>query len=222
MSKTILDLCGGTGAWSKPYKDAGYNVELITLPRYDVTRIDFDTYAMHFQRIDVHYEDTLCVLYEDLYGIFAAPPCTEFSIAKGAQPRDLKAGMDIVEACMKIIWQTQFHTRLNFWALENPRGLLRRFLGVPKYTFEQWQFGHDGVKPTDLWGCFNNPVPTIKQKPEDLVKRNPNGRTNGRGMSNPKCPDDYKHMDLTRADLRAITPAGFAKAFYKANAKEGV
>jgi len=25
-SKIILDLCGGTGAWSKPYADAGYNV----------------------------------------------------------------------------------------------------------------------------------------------------------------------------------------------------
>ena len=22
--RIILDLCGGTGAWSKPYKDAGY------------------------------------------------------------------------------------------------------------------------------------------------------------------------------------------------------
>ena len=24
--KIILDLCGGTGSWSKPYKDAGYDV----------------------------------------------------------------------------------------------------------------------------------------------------------------------------------------------------
>lgn len=23
-NKIILDLCGGTGSWSKPYKDAGY------------------------------------------------------------------------------------------------------------------------------------------------------------------------------------------------------
>jgi len=34
--KTILDLCGGTGAWSKPYKDAGYHVINVTLPEYDV------------------------------------------------------------------------------------------------------------------------------------------------------------------------------------------
>jgi len=35
--KIILDLCGGTGSWSKPYKDAGYDVRLITLPEKDVT-----------------------------------------------------------------------------------------------------------------------------------------------------------------------------------------
>ena len=39
MSKIILDLCGGTGSWSKPYRDAGYDVRVITLPCYDL----FDT-----------------------------------------------------------------------------------------------------------------------------------------------------------------------------------
>ena len=34
--RIILDLCGGTGAWSRPYKDAGYNVQNVTLPEYDV------------------------------------------------------------------------------------------------------------------------------------------------------------------------------------------
>lgn len=36
MSKIILDLCGGTGSWSKPYRDAGYDVRVITLPRYNL------------------------------------------------------------------------------------------------------------------------------------------------------------------------------------------
>ena len=40
MSKIILDLCGGTGSWSKPYKEAGYDVRVITLPEYDL----FDTH----------------------------------------------------------------------------------------------------------------------------------------------------------------------------------
>ena len=39
MAKIILDLCGGTGSWSKPYRAAGYDVRVITLPRYNL----FDT-----------------------------------------------------------------------------------------------------------------------------------------------------------------------------------
>jgi len=35
MKKIILDLCGGTGSWSKPYRDNGYDVRVITLPKYD-------------------------------------------------------------------------------------------------------------------------------------------------------------------------------------------
>jgi len=35
--KIILDLCGGTGSWDKPYKEAGYDVRFITLPENDVT-----------------------------------------------------------------------------------------------------------------------------------------------------------------------------------------
>lgn len=40
MDKIILDLCGGTGSWSKPYRDAGYDVRVITLPRYDLYDIE--------------------------------------------------------------------------------------------------------------------------------------------------------------------------------------
>lgn len=29
MKKIIFDLCGGTGSWSKPYKDNGYDVRII-------------------------------------------------------------------------------------------------------------------------------------------------------------------------------------------------
>ena len=62
-SKVILDLCGGTGAWSKPYKDAGYDVKLITLPQFDVTKVRFDDYSMEFIRQDVPYVDILIVFY---------------------------------------------------------------------------------------------------------------------------------------------------------------
>ena len=33
--KVILDLCGGTGSWSKPYKDAGYDVLVFVASEYE-------------------------------------------------------------------------------------------------------------------------------------------------------------------------------------------
>lgn len=96
--KIILDLCGGTGSWSRPYKEAGYDVRLITLPDYDVR-----TYQPP----------------EGVYGILAAPPCTEFSIAKNGshRSRNLHAGMEIVEACLRIIWDCRIKAKLQFWAM---------------------------------------------------------------------------------------------------------
>lgn len=194
--KIILDLCGGTGSWSRPYKEAGYDVRLITLPEYDVRT----------------YEPP-----EGVYGILAAPPCTEFSIAKGNRPRDFEGGMTVVAACMQAIWKCRMDGNLKFWALENPVGFMRQFLGIPHFTFEQWQFGDMQLKRTDIWGYFKEPRRKLLEKPAELTQLFPNGRTNGRGWAAPKCPPEYEHLNLDRAAIRAITPPGFARAFYIAN-----
>lgn len=223
MSKIILDLCGGTGSWSKPYRDAGYDVQLITLPQYDVTKVEFDDYSMRFIRQDVHYHEYLTVLYEDVYGILAAPPCTEFSIAKGNRPRNEKMGMEVVYGCLQIIWQCRLHGKLKFWAMENPRGYLRQFIGIPHFTFEQWQYGGDKRKATDIWGYFKEPVSTVKAMPKGMQSAKPQDKAHARDWSKIDCPPEYAEYinqfrgDAKRAALRAITPPGFAQAFYKAN-----
>lgn len=201
-NKIILDLCGGSGAWSRPYKDSGYDVRVITLPEYDVCA----------------YTPP-----EGVYGILAAPPCTEFSVAKGSRPRDFDGAMHIVAACLWIIWECGKTGSLKFWALENPRGLLRQFLGKPAYTFEQWEFGDRGIKPTDIWGYFNPPRKTAKERPRDpyFVKQYSSGKLNQFALANPECPEwalEYiSKQPNKRAALRAITPPGFVHAFYKCN-----
>lgn len=136
-SKIILDLCGGSGAWGKPYRDAGYDVRLITLPDYDVTKVVFSDNYMVFDKQTYDVND-MGIKYADVYGILAAPPCTEFSVAKGSRPRDFASAMVVVRACLEIIWHCRIYGGLRFWALENPVGFLRQFLGVPTYQFEQW------------------------------------------------------------------------------------
>ena len=186
--KIILDLCGGTGLWSKPYKDAGYDVRVITLPDNDVR-----LYAPP----------------KNIYGVLAAPPCTEFSYAKhfhgkGKYKHDFLGGLEIVSACMRIILTAQ----PNFWALENPNGYLKKWLGVPGMIFEPWYYGDKHQKATALWGGFEEPVRTVQEKPEGIIN-----------FSMLKSRDIYPEYYgiLSRQERRAITPPGFAEAFYMAN-----
>lgn len=172
-NKIILDLCGGTGSWSKPYADAGYTVYNITLPEFDVEATDIKT-GVSGKYITFHDDNNrnrLSVEISDIYGILAAPPCTMFSDARtnAKTPRDLRGGFSTVKACMRIIEECMYHTvsdqqkysPLKFWALENPwYGRLKWFLGNPVYSFNPWEFGHNYKKKTALWGYFKEPVKT--------------------------------------------------------------
>ena len=192
--KIILDLCGGTGGWSKPYKLKGYDVRIITLPEYDIRAY---------------------IPPKNVYGILAAPPCTMFSIARqtAKKPRDLREGMELVIACLEVIWEARYQKKLKFWCLENPRGILRQFLGKPVMTFQPNEFGDWWTKRTDLWGYLNKPKKKPIVLPANIKKIMDK---NKRVM--PELPKGYKAIgESNYAARRGITPPGFASAFYKAN-----
>lgn len=205
-NKIILDLCGGTGAWSRPYKEAGYDVRVITLPEYDVTDVSFHKIGVFFGREYGKAEFIKCL---DVYGILSAPPCTMFSLARttAKTPRDLDSAMEIVKACMEIIWSF----RPKFWVMENPRGLLRKFMGKPAFSFDASEFGEKYNKHTDLWGYFKEP------KKGGEYKRYRSTDKNTRKL--PDIPKDYViDPGMSRIAIkRSITPKGFANAFFKAN-----
>lgn len=94
--------------------------------------------------------------------IWASPPCTTFSVAgfgaghfKDYKPQtpEAKRAIRIVKHTLKLI-----HTvNPTYWFLENPRGLLRKMDFMKKYprdTVTYCMYGHDRMKPTDLWGRF--------------------------------------------------------------------
>jgi hypothetical protein len=200
MSKIILDLCGGTGAWSAPYKEAGYKVYNITLPEYDI---------LNPQKMGLFTN----IIQDNLCGVLAAPPCTMFSLARttAKKPRDLSQGMNVVIACMDIIWKLGKSNQLAFWAMENPKGLLRKFMGKPAFEFDASEFGCDYNKHTDLWGYFKMPIITNRYTRFDSTDKNT--------RKLPAIPEDYIRDTrmTTTAIKRSITPRGFAEAFYKAN-----
>lgn len=167
--RVVLDLCGGSGAWGRPYVDAGYDVRVVTWPDADVR------------------------LYQpppNVHGVLAAPPCTEFSVAKASQRRNFAQALEPVIACLRIIALCQ----PRWWAIENPgRSLLSHWLGPARDTWEPFEFGDPWTKRTALWGQFRKP------------KRGP--------WVKPKA----SAMSRSSAAARAVTPPGFARAFFQAN-----
>jgi len=182
MNKIILDLCGGTGSWSRPYRDAGYDVRL-----YDVNN-------GHDVRL-IKKSD------EPIYGILASPPCTVFA-GSGAKWKALRPvsevleGLSVIDACLRIIYAC----KPDFWAIENPVGWLKDYIGEPVMYFNPCDYGDPYTKKTCLWGEFNKPIKTPVEPTEgSKIHLKYGGRSN------------------RTKTMRSITPPGFARAFYKAN-----
>jgi hypothetical protein len=195
--KIILDLCGGTGSWSQYYsEDSNYNVIVVDPQKIVDSSIAIDVRLFEYPDYNVH-------------GILCAPPCTEFAGSgarwwkeKGIKP--LMDGLSIVDACLRIVTIT----KPEFWALENPVGRLRRYLGDPTLIFNPCDYGDPYTKKTLLWGNFNipeqNPV-----EPEFVTYKN--------GKRGSKFWAKLGGKSVRTKRLRSITPKGFAKAFYKSN-----
>lgn len=209
MGKIILDLCGGSGAWAKPYVDAGYDVRTITLPENDVRTFHWDG--------------------EPVYGILAAPPCESFSNARRGhkvlnQSMSRKTGVEIVNACLRIIKECN----PVFWALENPAtGDLEHYLGKPKMTFQPYEYGDGWAKKTAIWGNFNVPPKPFNGKTRPAPVSGLYVRP-GRGYPSlafqhksalPFIESFAPFAEYIKSDydLRSITPQGFAKAFFESN-----
>lgn len=155
----ILSLCDYTGNWSKPYRDAGYDVRQIDLLHGDDVRL--------FEALPY-----------PVRGVLAAPPCTVFA-GSGARwweekgETELVDGLALVDACCRIIL---VHRPL-WWVIENPVGRLNRWLGEPVMLFDPSDYGDPYTKRTCLWGRFNMPmkarVPAIQGSLMHLMPPSP-------------------------------------------------
>lgn len=212
QDKIILDLCGGTGNWSNPYKETGYDVHIISPSGIPL----FDRNPQNVKK----YEPPA-----NVYGILAAPPCTKFSFARtnANKDRDLNGAMEIVAAVLHIIWKCQARVTgkspktpyLKFWAIENPFGMLNWFLGKPALEFNPYDYGDRYQKKTCLWGHFVEP----KKSPVELTTNEKIKFDQRLNDVLPDLPADYScppGFDK-RAARRSLTPPGFAKAFFEAN-----
>ena len=147
MQKVILHLCADTGSDTKPYQDSNEYEVVMVGEAIGVENFSIATW-LHYHGLD-----------KTIYGIVANPVCLEFSTARaGGKARNPSDGMFLVNQCLRIIEEAKSLGGLKFWVIENPaKGVLKQYLGQPRYQYEPWWYGSPWTKKTALWGEFNIP-----------------------------------------------------------------
>lgn len=232
-TKTLLSLFDFTGAWARPFEEAGWNVLQVDIKHGDDVR-DFSARWLI---------ENVCQGFL-IDGVVAAPPCTDFS-RSGARHWAAKDADGRTADSVHLVYQTLRtidFLRPDFWALENPIGRIARLvpeLGAPTCMFDPCDFAgwtdlsredgrrldalrarHPGsgftaeevalvkrtnayTKRTALWGCFRCPTP---RRVEPV-------RTSMQGS----WLQQLGGASGRTKEERSITPDGFARAFYLAN-----
>jgi hypothetical protein len=188
--KIILDVGGGTGEWSRPYRLDG---------RYDVRIIDpkFFPYWTARRYLERRGNDRV-------HGVFLTPPCTEFAVS-GSRWWKSKSESLLNNAIATVyeFLELKDAVKPEWWALENPVGRLGTVvpeLGWPKYKFQPWMYGDNEIKYTCIWGEHERPPIQIRKRPNNVVAR-----------------VHREPPSAQRATIRSIIPSGFAQAFYETN-----
>jgi len=203
MKKIILHLCADTGSDSKPYQDD---------PNYEVILVGSEIGVENFTAPS------------NVYGVFANPVCTEFSTARSdGKARDPEKGMFLVKECKRIIKEAN----PVFWVIENPaRGVLKNYLGKPRYKYEPWWYGSGWTKQTALWGDFNIPEREYYDW-EDVPKiaglytrpNRPKPSLAFMHKSHYHVIPEFQGLPVPDSDMefRSICSQKFARAFYQSN-----
>lgn len=191
-ARNVVSLCDRTGNWARPYAEAGARVVTVDVqPAPEGSLYPGRTHLV----VDVRLVTPAALGRADV--VLCQPPCTKFASSGARWHRtddEMREALALVDACLRHVRALAPRT----WALENPVGKLSRWLGPPRLRFDPCDYGDAYTKRTCIWGDF---VPPLKR---------PVAPTEGSKMHRlPPGPE--------RANLRSVTPMGWARAFQEAN-----
>lgn len=171
MIRTCIDLCSGLGGFSEAFVKRGW----------EVVRIDNDPRfekVPHTRIFDIQlWPEWSRVFFGDHYDIvLASPPCTVFSKASTdrywIKGRGIPKTWATVEGIRTVMYCLDLidYIKPRWWVLENPQGMLRHILGMPKVTTYHASWGSLMLKPTDLWGEFPSGISWPAPKNYEKIK----------------------------------------------------
>lgn len=197
--KVVLSFFDKTGAWSRPWEEAGYQVYRFDIQDNPETG-DVNLFSAGFFGDWFGDFDGL-----EIYAILAACPCTDFAVS-GARHFAAKDNDGRTVASVQLVHQTLRaieYFKPIIWAIENPVGRIEKLGNLPPWrlAFDPNHVGEAYTKKTLLWGRFNADLPVA-----------PVEATEGSKMHRM-----YGGSSLATKNARSVTPDGFAYAFFMAN-----
>ena len=195
MSKknVILVLFEESGVMAEAYRTR--------YPDYEVRAFDI----LRDPSEDVRLQDWT-PYHDRVRGIFMFPPCTEFALSgarwwKDKAPALLEGALGLVWECARVVAETN----PDWYALENPVGRLKHYIGDWDFTFDPYEFAgwaddpdaEAYTKRTCIWGQgLNRPTPDPRE---------------------PVLGSKMHRLSSRAKRERSKTPQGFARAFADAN-----
>jgi len=225
----VLSLCDRTGIMVEDWAEAGYHCTIVDLQHPAGYLDPSKTGRKNIWTVGANVKGFRA---PDSGGdpwsiVFAFPPCTDMAVsgARWMPSKGLKAligALQIVEACRRTCEASGAP-----WMLEHPVSTLSSYWRKPDWSFDPWEYAgyledpqlETYTKRTNLWvgGGFLPPprrpvapLPTINQSTgahnhdEHIARLN---KIPSKMHLMPPSPD--------RANLRAATPRGFAKAVFQ-------
>lgn len=211
MARQCIDLFSGLEGWSEAFQDS---------PEWDVTTVDND--PEHGADLCVDVMELQPGNLPDPDVVLASPPCPDFSVAcivdkwehaEDRRPKHLPRKPQIAESVaivFRALWLV-YELQPRFWFLENPQGMLRKWIGVPTGQVHYCQYGEDFKKPTDLWG--RHPPMNYRRCPG---KPQCGHVTNPREVNTFRDESRTRAVDTTNSAERAKIPSGLSAAVLEA------
>jgi len=197
--RIVVSLCDRTGIMVQPWLEAGYDAIIVDV-QHRPGRWP-DEHNPRLVRVGGDVRDFRPPSDPAIW--FAFPECTNLAVSGARWFEDkgleqLHDSLGVVLACKRLCESNGAP-----WMLENPVGMLSSYWRTPNYIFQPWEYGEKYSKKTCLWtgNGFIMPPAWIRTKPADV-----------------KASIHLMPPSADRGDKRSVTPAGFARAVYEANA----
>jgi len=218
MRNIVLSLADLTGNAVQPWLEAGYEAFLVD-PQHETTRVEGPV-----TKFAGTIEQAMPAIGELIRAnrvamVFGWPPCTHLAVS-GAKHFQRKMtdktwehyqGPNMWIDAMRIVQECANVGQLSGapWFVENPVSRIATLWRKPDYIFHPWQYtayepADSYTKKTCLWtgGGFVMPAPAV-----DPAMGEPDNRIH------------FASPGPERANIRSVTPMGFARAVFAANHK---